>query len=243
MGNSSRILEAGAHTLHLKMEALRTSLEVEGSDQIAGLTVEARRLRLTLEGTHEYRLPGRTRLSSTIEMGMRHDGGDGRTGTGAEVGGGLRYANPTNGIALEGRGRALVVHDGGYEDWGISAALLFKPRTDGRGLSFSLRPGYGNTDSSTQKIWQQGLRGVRGGDQDYGTQMDVRLGYGQSASGSQGLLTPYSEMTLDSRSRSYRMGMSWELDSSFNLNLVGERHEDSDDMINHAVLLKSTIRF
>ena len=53
---------------------------------------------------------------------MRYDGGDGTTGAGAEIGGGLRYA-------------------------GLSK---LSPAANGRGLSFSLAPGYGATASGVE---------------------------------------------------------------------------------------------
>ena len=40
-----------------------------------------------------------------------------------ELGGGLRYADPVRGLALETRARALLAHeDGGYEEWGLSGS-------------------------------------------------------------------------------------------------------------------------
>ena len=48
-------------------------------------------------------------FTPSLEIGMRHDGGDGETGNGVETGGGLRYADAASGLTLEGRARDAAV--------------------------------------------------------------------------------------------------------------------------------------
>ena len=67
---------------------------------------------------------------------MRHDGGDAETGTGVEVGAGIRYAG--SGVTVEGSVRGLVAHEAsGYEEWGASGSVRIDPGASGRGLSLS----------------------------------------------------------------------------------------------------------
>ena len=82
-------------------------------------------------------------------MGLRHDAGDGRTGTGAEVGGELSYTDPYNWLTLDTQGRVLLGHNGGYDDWGIGAIFTLKPTPGGQGLALRLTPTYGQTVTNT----------------------------------------------------------------------------------------------
>ncbi len=241
VGGLGRLLKVGATTLRLKGDALLTEMEVEGSDEMAALTVDARRVRMILEGSRTHTLADGAQLEPSLEVGVRHDGGDGETGFGAELGGGVRYSNPVMGLTLEGRARTLVGRDS-YGEWGVNGLIRLE-RGNGRGLSFNLSPGYGKTVSGTQRLWQQGLHDKIDGERDYGARMDLRLGYGLPAFGGRGLLTPYSEVTFGDSARNYRLGMEWELGALFELNLTGERHESSDGAADHAIMLKGEVRF
>ncbi len=241
VGGLGRLLKVGATTLRLKGDALLTEMEVEGSDEMAALTVDARRVRMILEGSRTHTLADGAQLEPSLEVGVRHDGGDGETGFGAELGGGVRYSNPVMGLTLEGRARTLVGRDS-YGEWGVNGLIRLE-RGNGRGLSFNLSPGYGKTGSGTQGLWQQGLHDKIDGARDYGARMDLRLGYGLPAFGGRGLLTPYSEVTFGDSARNYRLGMEWELGALFELNLTGERHESSDGAADHAIMLKGEVRF
>ncbi len=241
VGGLGRLLKVGATTLRLKGDALLTEMEVEGSDEMAALTVDARRVRMILEGSRTHTLADGAQLEPSLEVGVRHDGGDGETGFGAELGGGVRYSNPVMGLTLEGRARTLVGRDS-YGEWGVDGLIRLE-RGNGRGLSFNLSPGYGKTGSGTQRLWQQGLHDKIDGERDYGARMDLRLGYGLPAFGGRGLLTPYSEVTFGDSARNYRLGMEWELGALFELNLTGERHESSDGAAGHAIMLKGEVRF
>ncbi len=240
VGGDYQLPQIGSTTFRLKGSALLTELEVDGSDDIEALDVEASLFRMVLEGAHKHMLSDGAYVEPSLEAGVRYDGGDGETGFGAELGAGFRYTDPTVGLTLEGRARTLVGRDN-YEEWGVSGLILLEQGRNGRGLSFSLSPGYGSTDSGTQKVWQEGLRDEIS--RDYGVRLDTSLGYGLTAPGGRGLLTPYSEMTFGGSSRSYRLGMRWELDALFDLNLTGERSESNSNTTDHAIMLKGDIRF
>ncbi len=239
-GGDYQLPRVGSTTFRLKGSALLTELEVEGNDGIEALDVEASLFRMAWEGAHKHMLSDGAYVEPSLEVGVRYDGGDGETGFGAELGAGFRYTDPIVGLTLEGRARTLVGRDN-YEEWGVSGLILLEQSRNGRGLSFSLSPGYGSADSGTQKLWQQRLRDETS--RDYGARMDVRLGYGLTAPGRRGLLTPWSEMTLGGSSRSYRLGMRWEIDALFDLNLTGERRESNSSTADHAIMLKGDIRF
>ncbi len=246
VGGNIQLSQATSPVLfRLKSSALLTEMDVEGSDDIAGLDVDVSLLRMVLEGTDKHLLADGAYVEPSLEVGVRYNGGDGETGFEAELGAGFRYINPIAGLTLEGRARTLVGRDN-YNAWGLSGLMLLEQGSNGRGLSFSLSPGYGNTNSGTEKIWKDSLRDEISGDQDYSLRLDTRIGYGLTAPGVRGLLTPYSEMTFGGSDRSYRLGIRWELDSLFDLNLTGERIESNSSTADRAIdraMLKGNIRF
>ena len=62
-------------------------------------------MRAVLDGSRTFSLAGGATLAPSLELGVRHDGGDAETGTGLEFGAGLGYADPSPGLDM-----ALRVH-------------------------------------------------------------------------------------------------------------------------------------
>ena len=120
--------ETGGFGLAVESDAL---IARTASQRTAGLLATAAtvsRLRLGLEGSYALALDGAGTLEPTLEMGVRHDGGDAETGVGVELAGGLRYADPVRGISTDFNVRGLVAHeDSGYEEWGASGTLHYDP--------------------------------------------------------------------------------------------------------------------
>ena len=139
IGGSLRLAEngewiaGGATTLNLKGEGWLTRLELDGNGaSIEPVMVDASRLRLALEAAHERRLGNGALLRPSVELGLRHGGGDGdgETGFGVELGGGADYIHHRLAIGLHGR--ALLAHEGDVEEWGVSGSLGLAPGRDGR---------------------------------------------------------------------------------------------------------------
>ena len=244
VGGSGPLPDVGATSLRVKAEALHSELIVAGGEQIAAMDVEVSRLRLTLEATRSWSLNNGARLDLNWQGGLRYDGGSGNTGAGNEVGGGLRYVGAARGLTLEGKVRGLVRDKSDTDEWGVSGLIKFQGSPHGRGLSFSLTPGYGETDHSPQEFWQRDLRDDDDDaePQGYAPSLDVRLGYGMSGPGGHGLLTPYSEITLGNSGNTYRLGVAWKLDPLFDVKLVTERRESIDE-IEQRIVLEGTITF
>ena len=243
-------IAGGTTTLMLKGEASWAQVEVEGDDGlIAQQTVNANRLRLALEGSHEQALASGGSLTPSLELGLRHDGGDGITGTGIEIGGSLRYRDPASGLTIEGNGRVLAGQSD-YREWGLGGSLRLDPGAEGRGLSFSLFPTWGETASGVDRLWDQDVAELATDDtaaNDNVPQMrlDSELGYGFGALGGQGLLTPYGGFALaDEGSRRYRIGIRFEIAPAFDLSFEGARREPANDAAaDHAVMLRGQMRF
>ena len=109
-GGSVRLLTGegpgflGPVTVDLKGEAQTTRLEVEDNgDHIAGLKVRTHRLRGAVQGARAFALSGGGLFTPSVELGMRFDRGDGETGAGVELGGGLDYAHPALGLRADVR--------------------------------------------------------------------------------------------------------------------------------------------
>ena len=240
-------IAGGTTTLMLKGEASWAQVEVEGEGDdglIAQQTVNANRLRLALEGSHEQALASGSSLTPSLELGLRHDGGDGITGTGIEIGGSLRYRDPAAGLTIEGNGRVLAGQSD-YREWGLGGSLRLDPGAEGRGLSFSLFPAWGETASGVDRLWDQDVAELASDDgtaNDNVPQMrlDGELGYGFGALGGQGLLTPYGGFALaDEGSRRYRIGIRFEIAPAFDLSFEGARREPAnDDTAEHGVMLR-----
>ncbi len=244
LGASGILMETGLTTLGLKGEAMSSSVELDGNEQITAVTRDASRLRMTLEATRAQSLDSGAQFESSLEAGMRFDGGDGETSAGAELGASLRYASLGGGLVIEGKARALV--GGEAEEWGLSGAISFQPSTNGRGLSFSLTPGYGVTTGGVQQLWQQGLNDGLGGashgaSNEYSPRLEVRLDYGMHAFRGPGLMTPYTELSLGDK-RTYRLGLQWQHSKLFDLKLVAERKEGTT-AIDHRIYLEGELAF
>ena len=244
------LIEGGRTTLMLKGEASVAQVEVEGDDDLIDKqTVNANRLRLALEGSHEQALASGSSLTPSLELGLRHDGGDGITGTGIEIGGSLRYRDPAAGLTIEGNGRVLAGQSD-YREWGLGGSLRLDPGAEGRGLSFSLFPTWGEISSGVDRLWDQDVAELAtddGAANDNVPQMrlDSELGYGFGALGGHGLLTPYGGFSLAGEgSQRYRIGGRFEIGSSLNLSLEGERREPANDAAaEHGVMLRGQMRF
>ncbi len=217
----------GTTTVRVKAEALTTAIKAEQQgDRLAGLTTDARRLRLTLEGSHEQPLPNGAHLTPSVGVGLRHDAGDGRTGTGAELSGGLRYAHPALRLTLESRGRVLLAHGGDYDDWSVSGRVTLAPGAQGQGLAVTLAPTYQTTTSAggLAQLWEHGTanRPAPSGPTTPQGLMEATVAYGLPVGDH--LLTPYGGMTLGAAdARTYRLGSRVSLAHRLNMSLEGAR--------------------
>ena len=243
IGGSGTLLASRDTELRVKGEVQATRLEVgqAADDAFNEMEVSATQTRVALEATRTLTAPNGAQILPSLELGMRYDGGDGATGSGLEIGAGLRYHNAARGLTLETRLRALLSHSGDTKDQGLSATLNLTPGADRQGLSLSLTPAYGNAASGVQNVWDKGVP-TTDSDSDLNARMSVEVGYGFAGVGD-GLLTPYSEMTLGEDNKTYHLGVRWELSEMFTLNLVGERLQKTDAVSRDVYLLKGEVKF
>ncbi len=130
VGISARLLPRGTTKLNLKGEAALARLDVGRGGGAFGSGIDLGRLRMSLQASRDYAFPAGGSLTPWGELGVRHDGGDGDTGAGVELGGGLRYRNPATGWTAEGHGRWLATHAGGLErEGGVPCAGALRSRS------------------------------------------------------------------------------------------------------------------
>ena len=222
LSSSGEVDQGGMTTVRIKAEAAYTWADIDGEGTLKGLTLDANRSRLMLEATHEQTLESGGTLSSSLEVGVRSDGGDGEDGEGFEAGLGLRYADPATGVSFEGRARALLGHDGDYDEWGFSGLVRIDPGADGVGLAVSLQPEWGQTSSGVQQMWEADAIGGALSDNQSPLRMNARVAYGMVAlwGGRQGVLTPYTDVSLSGEgSRKLSLGGQFNIGSSVQMSL------------------------
>ena len=204
-----------------------TSQAAIGSD--GGTLAETRgdtsRLRLMLEGSRAFALAGGGALTPSFEVGLRHDAGDAETGTGIEVGGGLRYTDPATGLSVDAKVRGLVAHeDANYSEWGASGSVRIEPDASGRGLSLTLKPVWGAAEGGAQRLWSAGhTPGLAAdGAAEPRSGLEAEMGYGLSVLHGRGVATPFAGLTRSGERETLRLGQrlklglsEWKLQGAF----------------------------
>ena len=211
-----------------------------GSDA-AGPAVS--RVRMTMDGTRAVVTDSGRIWTPSLELGVRHDGGDAETGLGLELGGGLEYSDPAGGLNMKTSGRRLLIHqDSGYEEWGVGGSFGFNMGASGRGLALRLRSSYGDAASGVDRFWSQHRTPQAGSyPAGRGSLFNAEVGYGLGALG--GLLTPYADVASGRGTRTYGLGGRLRLEPSMRLELAGGRRETTAARPGHELRLRGTLHW
>ena len=221
----------GGLEVHLRGEAswarLRTGV---GEETIDGLEAGVRRVRSGVEVTRPWQVPRGVTLEPFGAVSTRHDGGDGQTGVGLEVAGGLRLS--AGRVRVDAQGRMLALHTAtDYEESGISVTAtvgngLYEP-----GLTASLRPRWGAPGYGAESLWQDHFQSYSEGSgrDDFG--VDGRVGYGLRLRGER-LLTPFGGYGRSRGARRLQVGanlgleglVNGDLASPVQVEFMGERY-------------------
>ena len=223
----------GGFELAVRADALWASIASGESGNAAGRLAASAgntsRLRLILEGARTFTAGGGRSLTPNVELGLRHDAGDAETGTGIELGAGMRYRDAAMGLSIEVKARSFIAHQNeAYREWGASAAVRFDPATPGRGLMLTLKPSWGHAASGAERLWpQQGMqdRTAYGG-LDPDGRMDAEVSYAANGPKGLGMQTPYAAWALENAGgRTVRLGWRWTLGQNGNLDIEGTRRQ------------------
>ena len=255
LGARSELLSASEDSglsLALKSDVFWMQVESKAIEESDGrglkrAEAKASRLRLLLEGSQSFELDSGARLTPSLEMGLRSDGGDAERGSGVELRAGFRYTVP--GMTIEANAHSLFGHQRReYEEWGASGSIRMAPGGSGRGLSLTVAPSWGAAASGVDGLWS--IRDTRpltpDSEVQSGSRLDAEIGYGVGVSGALGVLTPYSGLSLSNDGeRTYRLGGRWNIAPAFNLSLEGDRMENTDDEDSpeHTLMLRGSMRW
>ena len=180
------------------------------------------RFRTGLEGSRAYTLAGRLSLRPSVEVGLRHDGGDAETGAGMDVGGGLVVSDASTGLAVDLRVRMLVMHQAeGFRERGMAVSLSYNP-TPSTPLGFVARvaPSWGGqATSGAEALWgRETMSGMAQGGLAQGNRFDGEVGYGLPV-GTRFVGTPRVGFTTSEYGRDYRVGYGLGVLDRENLNV------------------------
>ena len=227
----------------LKGDVSLVQVAVDKGDGFVAENIDSQRLRLLVSGERNRKTTSGGVLTPSLEIGVRSDGGDGESGTGAELGGGLRYTKPGGNLTVTGNIRTLLA---AYNEWGADFSVRLSPQS-GRGLSLSLHPVWGKTQSAAERLWNGDISEtageITGGDTALRGSLNTEVGYAMAATllGSPGLLMPYAGMTAqDGGTSRLRLGGRFAGGNSLSLNLEGAQKNTADGA-SHQVLLRGEV--
>ena len=156
-------------------------------------------------GRYHYSLDATSvHVSPFFEIGLRRDGGDGDSGFGVEVGGGVRYTRPEIGLTAELGARGLPAHSvDGYREWGASGSVRYDPYPGSpRGPSFVLSSSRGSIAASDlDSLWRREMAAD--------SLSDPRVSYDQSIGAEVGQgAAPCPKRNLSTTLRQRRLGFT-----------------------------------
>ena len=204
---------AGGFALAFKADALWVGTSIDGVDGAAGrlaaTDAAVTRFRTGLEGSRAYTLAGRLSLRPSVEVGLRHDGGDAETGAGMDVGGGLVVSDSSTGLAVDLRVRMLVMHQAeGFRERGLALSLSYNPTpSTPLGLTARVAPSWGGqATSGAEALWgRETMAGLAPGAGANGTRLAAEVGYGLPV-GRRFVGTPTVGVGTAADGRDYRLG-------------------------------------
>ena len=249
----SRVVAAGeGWSVTLLGDAATIQLETDGSiGAIADVEVDVSRIRAGVQGARTMVMDDGARVVLFGELAARNDSGDGNTGSGVEVSAGVRY-NTAGRMSFEFKGRLLANHsEDDAEESAFSISAMLRPLADGSGLSVALSSRLGERFGMSGMMPGMDYDYVRRQRRDRADQwgFDARVGYGLSATGLPGLLTPFATLDLSSADRrGARVGARFDADAPFvrfmSVELTaGSVYHFYDDEMAGLVELRGEVRF
>ena len=181
---------------------------------------------------------GGTTLTPSLEVGVRHDGGDAETGFGLDLGIGLALSDPERGLQAEMRARGLLAHESeGFRDLGFSGTFAWegKPGSDlGAKLGLTQTIGGSSSGGADALLSRTTLDGLAANDSGSGSpgsaspgsvsgaggagegddelkrrRLELKFGYGLPAFSGRFTWTPEADIGLSDTGRDYSLG--WRL--------------------------------
>ena len=238
---------ASGLAMNVKSDAMWVGTQSERTADMVATQGDVTRLRVILEGERAFDMGGGATFTPSAEVGLRHDAGDAETGTGLEMGAGLRYT--VGAITIEAQARTLIAHeDSDYEEWGMSGAIRVTPSDSGRGLTLSIAPAWGQTGSAAEQLWSardaSALRADGEFEADARLAIDAGYGLGLRLRHGRGVLTPYAGLTLgDAGNRTVRTGTRWQFNPDTVVSVEATRQASDGSEPDSQLKLRAALRF
>ena len=140
----------------LRADAGYARLEtVQGAETVDGRSAVVDQQRMGIELS-----PSSRHVGVGFDASVRRDGGDGQTGTGFELAGGIRAAGGP--VRIDALGRILVLHSAqGYKERGLGVTLTIGSPPDEGGLMFLVTSSWGGPAAETGTLWQTRVYGLQ----------------------------------------------------------------------------------
>ncbi|MYC49733.1 MAG: hypothetical protein F4X50_05490 [Synechococcus sp. SB0662_bin_14] len=254
MGLDGILLDGGADGVSLTTTADFLTLETtsEAVDGLASSEGNLSRFRLGLAATRPFHLSNGSSLLPSMEIGIRQDSGDVETGFGMELGAGLLWNHPQQGISADLKGRTLLSHaEEHFQEQGLALSFSWDPNPTDRGPSFSVSHSLGAAaEGGLDALLNPVALDVLDADpqRNGAHHFEATLAYGLPAFGDRLTMTPGIGLALASDSRTYRL--LWALKpyapqpghtaQDWQLSLEGQRQETSsaDAAVDHSLGLR-----
>ena len=257
VGGSQELTRLGRMSLALRGDAAVASIETDdGNGAADGLAADVNRIRIGLEGSLRSDTGNGGIVEPFGQVSLRSDGGDGDTGTGVEVAGGVRLTSST--FTLEAQGRTLAMHGADeYSESGFSLMAKLNPSASATGVSVTIAPRWGADALGNGMLWQDTLNlsstqtyGALAGFGNAGASksIDTQIGYGMLVANEQFLLTPFVDLGIsDSDRRETLLGITLqqlvEGTTILDVNLALGRVEERTGASSGKIGLNASLRF
>ena len=249
VGMDGLLLDGGREgiTLTTTADALFLKTSSEAVEGLASSEGTISRLRLGLEATRPFPLANGAALSPSLEVGVRQDSGDAETGFGMDLGAGLSWNDPEQGITATVKGRTLLSHGAEhFQDQGLALSFSWQPSPSNRGASLSLSHAVGlPAEGGLAALLNPTAIEVLDEPNSDGERFEARLAYGFPFYNDRFTLSPAVALALSPSSRTY--GLLWSLaphdehlvGEPWQLSLEGERQENlSSPTVDHSLKLR-----
>ena len=254
VGLDGLLLDGGdeGFSLTTTTDLLTVKTTSEAVDDLPSSEGSVSRLRMGLEATRPVPLPNGASLLPSMEMGIRHDGGDAEAGFGLELGAALAWNDPQRGITAEVQGRSLVTHvEEEFRQQGLALSFAWEPNPSNRGPSLSLGHTVGDTASGMDALLSPTVIQGVAAPGSAGQQFKAAMAYGFPAANDRLTLTPAVALALSPATSAY--GILWSLapysqqsqTQPWELSLAGERQQHSapTPSVDHSLKLSFSLLF
>ncbi len=236
----------------VKGDAFYVRTKSDGTARLPDVLVEAKRVRLMIEGRRTLAFDPVLRFTPRVEIGGRWDRGHVENGAGIDVGGGFELAHAERGVSLSTHLRYLLVHQqDAREEWGVSLILRIDPGMVREGVVMDISPVWGAPGGGPEAIWRSeaglGIGGYPGSERAPTMRPDrmaFNFGYQLLTQEKDALVTPYGGWTTGIRGyQSYRVGSRLVVGRGVDMNLEGTRQAYDQSPGAYGLMLRGRMRW